>query len=182
MGFYPFKVGIAILAPMAIVAPVAYSSDYLTIIEAQKLLFPTADQFIKREMLLSDSQLSQIKDLAGVRQRNATPIVVIAKRKQEVLGRFFVDEVVGKHEFITYAAAIDPKGLVLGVEIMSYRETHGGEIRRENWRAHFRGKKLTDAFKLDRDVPNITGATLSCRNVLDGVKRLLALHKVVGIE
>ena len=49
----------------------------------------------------------------------------------------------------------------------------------EEWRDHFKGKTLDDKFKLDVDVPNISGATLSCRNVTDGIKRLLALQKVV---
>ena len=42
---------------------------------------------------------------------------------------------------------------------------------------------LADPFKLDRDIPNISGATLACRNVTDGVKRLLALkHAVLAHE
>ena len=65
------------------------------------------------------------------------------------------------------------------MEILSYRETHGGQIRAAEWRQHFVGKSLADPLKLDVDVPNISGATLSSRNVTDGVKRLLALHRVV---
>jgi Na+-transporting NADH:ubiquinone oxidoreductase subunit NqrC len=51
-------------------------------------------------------------------------------------------------------------------------------VREPGWRRHFVGKTLADRFKLDEDVPNISGATLSCRNVTDGVKRLLAIHKL----
>ena len=91
---------------------------------------------------------------------------------------FIVDDVIGKHEFITYATAIAPDGKVLGLEVMSYRETHGGQIRDAGWRQHFVGKTLASPFKLDEDVPNISGATLSSRNVLDGVKRLLVIHKL----
>ena len=61
---------------------------------------------------------------------------------------------------------------------MTYRETHGGEVREASWRKSFKGKKLSDPFKLDVDVPNITGATLSSRNILDGVKRVLVLLQV----
>ncbi|MFM6928116.1 MAG: FMN-binding protein, partial [Bdellovibrio sp.] len=39
-----------------------------------------------------------------------------------------------------------------------------------------------DPLKLDKDVPNITGATLSCRNVLDGVKRILIIQQVLNGE
>ena len=72
-----------------------------------------------------------------------------------------------------------PAGSVLGVEIISYRETHGGQIRDASWRAEFTGKTLADALRLGKDIPNISGATLSCRNVLDGVKRLLVIHDMV---
>jgi Na+-translocating ferredoxin:NAD+ oxidoreductase RnfG subunit len=86
--------------------------------------------------------------------------------------------VVGKHEFITYAAAISPQGKVLGIEVLIYRETYGYQVRDASWRNQFKGKTLQDAFKLDADVTNVTGATLSCRNVMNGVKRLLALQRV----
>jgi Na+-translocating ferredoxin:NAD+ oxidoreductase RnfG subunit len=62
---------------------------------------------------------------------------------------------------------------------MSYRETHGDEIRRKTWRDNFDGKSLADPLKLGKDIPNISGATLSCRNVTDGVKRVLSMLKVV---
>jgi Na+-transporting NADH:ubiquinone oxidoreductase subunit NqrC len=65
-----------------------------------------------------------------------------------------------------------------GVEVLVYRETHGYQIRNPEWRQAFVGKTLTDAFKLDQDIPNIAGATLSCKNVTNGVKRLLALQQV----
>lgn len=89
-----------------------------------------------------------------------------------------VDEVIGKHEFITYATGISPNGQVLGVEILSYRESKGGQVREASWRNLFRGKTVRDRFRLNQDIPNISGATLSCRNITDGVKRLLAIHAV----
>jgi Na+-translocating ferredoxin:NAD+ oxidoreductase RnfG subunit len=89
-----------------------------------------------------------------------------------------VDEVIGKHEFITYATAIGADGRVLGIEIMSYRETHGGQVREPGWRKQFVGKSVGDPFKLDQDIQNISGATLSCRNVMDGVKRLLVIQQM----
>ena len=93
-----------------------------------------------------------------------------------MLGHLIVDEVYGKHEFITYAAAIDPDGAVIGIEIMDYRETHGGEVREPSWRVQFRGKRSSDALELDADIANISGATMSCKHVTEGVRRLLALH------
>ena len=169
------------MTPIALVST-AFAVDYLNEAQAQKVLFKNADEFIKKSIKLTDQQISKIKELSGTRQKNGTPLIWEARKKNKILGYFFIDEVVGKHEYITYAMALDTENKVLGMEIMSYRETHGGEIKELSWRQNFIGKKISDPFQLDVDVPNITGATLSSRNVLDGVKRLLTLKKLLVDE
>ncbi len=166
------------LVPTAISIP-AFAADYLTAPQAQRVLFPTADEFVKTSVTLTDEQIEKIKSLSGVRQRTNSPQVWKAQKKGVSLGLFIVDEVVGKHEYITYSVGLTPEAAVVGIELLTYRETHGGEIKQESWRKQFKGKKLSDPFKLDVDVTNLTGATLSCRNVLDGVKRLLVLQQVL---
>jgi Na+-translocating ferredoxin:NAD+ oxidoreductase RnfG subunit len=168
----------ALLLPLAAVITPAHGADYLTVAAAQSLLFPGAKTFVERPLHFTGEQRDKIKELAGVRQRTEDQKVWRAERDGALVGFFIVDEVIGKHEFITYATAISPDGKVLGLEVMSYRETHGGQIRDASWRQHFVGKTLASPFKLDQDVPNISGATLSSRNVLDGVKRLLVIHKL----
>ena len=168
----------ALLLPMAALVSPAHATDYLTVAAAQSLLFPTAKTFAERPLKLTGEQRDRIKEVAGVRQRTDEQKMWRAEREGAFLGWFIVDEVVGKHEFITYATALSPDGRVIGIEVLSYRETHGGQIRDMGWRKHFVGKTLADPFKLDEDVPNISGATLSSRNVLDGVKRLLVMQKL----
>ena len=97
----------------------------------------------------------------------------------KLAGWFLLDEVYGKHEFITYAVALDATGTVRGIEIMDYRETHGGEVRNAKWRAQFTGKRAGAPLRLDEDIQNISGATLSCKHIGDGVKRLLATYETV---
>ncbi|WP_193161406.1 FMN-binding protein [Microbulbifer hainanensis] len=162
----------ALLPMTALVAP-AYSADYLTVEQAQRQFFPNASQFVDSTLDLDDDQRDQIKERAGTRQRRDNQRVWRAEQEGKNLGWMFVDDVIGKHEFITYALAVSPAGEVLGVEILSYRETHGGEVREASWRDQFNGKTLDDTIRLGKDVSNISGATLSCRNVTDGVRRLL---------
>ncbi|WP_346837234.1 FMN-binding protein [Microbulbifer sp. SAOS-129_SWC] len=162
----------ALLPITALVAP-AYAADYLTVEQAQRQFFPDASQFVDSALNFDDDQRDAIKDHAGTRQRRDRQQVWRAARDGEDLGWMFVDDVIGKHEFITYALAVSPEGAVLGMEILSYRETHGGEVRQADWREQFDGKSLDDALRLGKDVSNISGATLSCRNVTDGVRRLL---------
>ena len=143
----------AFIAAPLVVMPTAHATTYLTVEQAQQVLFP------------------------GER---LAPVAL--ERKERVwraanAGWFVVDEVLGKHELITYAVALDKAGRVRGVEILDYRESHGGEIRDPQWRLQFAGKTARDPLLLDRDIRNISGATLSCRHVTDGVKRILAMYE-----
>jgi Na+-translocating ferredoxin:NAD+ oxidoreductase RnfG subunit len=150
-----------------------HAVTYLNVEQAQQAIFPGA-RLTAVPLKLSDAQRKAIEKASDQRVRQTE----LKVWQVEGGGWFIVDEVIGKHEFITYATAISPAGKVLGVEILSYRETHGGQVREPSWRKTLVGKTLADHFKLDDDVPNITGATLSCRNVMDGVKRMLVIHKL----
>jgi FMN-binding domain len=157
----------------ALVAPSAFAVQYLTVDQAQKEIFP-GKSFTGASVKLTSGQRKAIEKIGGVR---------VLRDEQQVWrvsggSWFIVDEVVGKHEFITYALGLNGDGSVKQIEIMDYRETYGGEIRNASWRAQFTGKTSTAQLKLDRDIKNISGATLSCRHVTDGVKRLLAFYEV----
>ncbi|MES2318465.1 MAG: FMN-binding protein [Pseudomonadota bacterium] len=164
--------------PVAVLAAPAQGAGFMSLAQTQSLLFPGAKSFVEQRLNLSEEQRDRIKAMSGVRQRSAQLKFWRAERDGMLLGWFIADEVIGKHEFISYAAGIGIDGKVIGIDILDYRETHGGQVREAAWRKHFAGKSLSDAFKLDDDVPNISGATLSCRNLLDGVKRLLVVHKL----
>lgn len=174
----PFLIMAPAVAAAVVGGQYVYAEDFLTVQQAQQALFPTATAFVEAPVALSDEQRDQIKKIAGVGQRQAVQKTWRAEKNGELIGWFMVDDVIGKHDFITYAAAISAQGSVLGIEILSYRETHGGQVRQAQWRQNFSGKSLADGFKLGKDIPNISGATLSCRNVTDGVKRLLAVHQI----
>lgn len=164
-----------LLVPVAVVAaPVcACATQYLTVEQAQQTIFPGA-AFTPAFVTLTDAQRSEIERRSGVSVRS---------REQRVWrvssGAYFVvDEVIGKHEFITYAVGLDAGGRLHQIEIMEYRESYGYEIRNANWRRQFVGKQDGDALQLEVDIKNIGGATLSCRHIAEGVKRLLTFYQV----
>jgi hypothetical protein len=157
----------------ALVAPSAFAVQYLTVDQAQRAIYP-GKSFTAALVKLTSIQRKAIEQASGVR---------VLHDEQHVWrvsggGWFIVDEVVGKHEFITYAAGLNADGSVKQIEIMDYRETYGGQIRDQKWRAQFVGKNSKSTLKLDSDIKNISGATLSCRHITDGVKRLLAFYDI----
>lgn len=166
------------LLPVSAWVMTAHATQYLSLEEAQKTIFPKAARFEEASIQLTNEQKEKIEKLAGFNIRLNNQKVWKAFFGKELLGYFIVDEVYGKHEFITYSVGLTSKGTVAQVEIMDYRETYGGEVRNPLWRKQFVGKTLADPLKLDKDVMNISGATLSSRHITDGVKKLLAFYEV----
>ncbi len=151
-----------------------HAVTYLSIEQAQTVIFP-GKKLTSAAVELTKEQRKAIEKAGGIRVRNPD----LKVWKVEGGGWFFLDEVIGKHEFITYAVGVTQDGAVKQIEVMDYRETYGGQVRDAKWRAQFTGKKHGAKLKLDDDIRNISGATLSSRHIADGVRRLLATYELV---
>jgi len=157
----------------------AYAVQYLTVEQAQREAFPQATFFRTADVVLNPAQAEAVSERLSKKFKSGQRLRVWrAEQGSQLLGWFVTDAVIGKHLLIDYAVALSPSGEVERVEILEYRENYGGEIRREEWLRQFRGKEAGAALRLDEDVLNITGATLSCRHVTEGVKKIVAIADV----
>lgn len=169
---------------LAVVVLMAWAGDalgerYLTVAEAQKLMFPQADRFEAQVIRFTREQSTAIEKKSGVKVANLGNRLWLAHAGTNLLGVLVVDQVMGKHDVIDYAVAIAPDGRLLQLEVLEYRESHGGEIRSAKWREQFKGKHAASPLKLHGDIYNLSGATISCRHVTEGVKRVLATFELV---
>jgi hypothetical protein len=162
------------LPPAALISSASCATTYLTVEQAQALMFPNA-RFAPDFRTLTDAQAAAIEKDSGVNVRNRG----LQVWRVSTGGWFIADDVVGKHEFITFALGLDPTGAVKDIEILEYRESYGSEVRQPEWRAQFTGKRQGAKLKLDDDIKNISGATLSSKHITDGVKRLLSTYAIV---
>ena len=53
-----------------------------------------------------------------------------------------------------------------------YTGPNGGEVRLPAWRQQFVGKTVQSPIKVGSDIANISGATLSCTHLTEGIKRI----------
>lgn len=150
------------------------AEKYLTVEQARKIAFPNATRFEEQTLRFSAEQRAAIEQKSGVAVKVEGNKVTYAYEDARLLGVLFIDHVLGKHEIIDYSVAISPEGEVLGIEILEYRESYGYEIRGAKWRKQFVGKKPTAPLRLNKDIYNISGATMSCRHVTEGTRRVLA--------
>ncbi len=163
------------LATTVVLAPTtAFAVDNLSAEQAATAMFPVADRFESKDVALTAAQMQQLST-QGVSARSANWHVRIARHGAETLGYVVVDSVVGKFELIDYAVGISPDGSVKQVEVLAYRESHGHEVRLPAWRKQFVGKTAASPIHIGDDIANISGATLSCNHITDGVKRIVSV-------
>ncbi|MFC0170708.1 FMN-binding protein [Pseudoduganella danionis] len=158
----------------------AYAVQYLSVEQVQKLAYPDATAYRTQDVALSLAQMQQVEKLAGLPARSVNWHVIGAYNGDKLLGYLVLDDVIGKFELISYAVALNPDASIRQVEILTYRESHGGEIRLPAWRRQFTGKSAsTGGLTLGGGIAGISGATLSASHLTDGVRRIAAIAQVV---
>jgi len=163
-----------LIALAAVSAPlVAHAKIYVSVEQAQKILIPNKP-LVKTPIIVTDELQDKMRSASSIRH----PFQGDRIWKASDGSWFIVDEVVGKHEMITYAVALSPLGAVTGIEILEYVESYGYEVAEAQWRKQFIGKTAADPIKLNQDIQNIGGATLSCKHLTDGVKRVAVLYDI----
>ncbi len=169
------------LVPPAIVLSAsvpARATQYLSVVDAQHLAFPVATQFRPANVVYTPQQVAAIEKESGQPVRTRGEQVWRALDGEKLLGFFIVDYVIGKHLVIDYAVALEPDGKVRRVEVLEYRESYGFEVANADWLKQFEGKTSHDALEVDKDIRNISGATLSSHHITEGIKRVLAFYDV----
>jgi len=156
-------------------APIVIAADYLSLDAAQRAVYPDADSFQEIIVTQSPEKLQELLARAGPQPPHGTIRIWSATQGGKLLGHVFVDEVIGRQSLITYAVGIDADGALRNLEIMAYRESHGGEVRNPAWRAQFNRRNELEQLRFRTDIKNISGATLSSEHVTEGVRWLMAL-------
>lgn len=77
----------------------------------------------------------------------------------------------GKEGPMSIGVCFDNVGLVQSVTILSSEEEHGKKVAEESWLKQFKGKKVSDAFQVGRDVDGVSGATMSSKAVAETLRK-----------
>lgn len=160
------------LIPIIIHAQEDY--NLMSVEQAKTLIFPTAVKFVEQSFALTDDQKDLIAEATDLKVRfMEIPLWQAIDAQGKNVGVVVTDKVIGKHEFIVYALGITPEGKATAPFILDFRESYGQQVERDAWRDQFVGKTRHDRLRVGKDIDNISGATLSCVNVTNGVRRML---------
>jgi len=153
----------------------AAAETLLTQEQARKVVFPKSETVHPETKVLTTEQRAELENNTGLRFPEAEYPTFVAQSKSVADGYAVILNEIGKHENITFIVGVSPKGKVLEVAIMEYRESRGSEVKERRFLSQFHGKTSSDPIRVNQDIVNYTGATLSSYAIARGVRRALAL-------
>jgi hypothetical protein len=148
---------------------------YLTEEEALKLMFPKSAHIKKELLSVSADKKIVIEERIGWKFPEDVFEVYIGETGTQVDGYALVQNTIGKHKPMTYMVGVDARGHVSNVELLVFREARGSEVRTKRFNVQYEGKTVLDPVRINKDIINISGATMSVRSMTAGIKRVLVL-------
>ena len=143
--------------------------------EAAQVMFPDSEKIRRETLPLTAEQKTFVEEVIGWKFPETSFDVFIGETQGNVDGYALIQNTIGKHRPITYMVAVDSAGEVTNFEVLVYREARGNEIAMKRFNYQYQGKTIGDPVRINRDIINLTGATMSVRSASAGVKRVLVL-------
>lgn len=168
-----------------------FAFQLMTADEALKQIFGTKPQIIEETKELEGKELDQVKEQLGGKLHDYQEGSESAQVEAEDEVTFYFAEQDGKRYGaatvvtepgkwgpVTFIIAMDTKGTVRTVKVLSYEEKRGRPIARSSFLNQFQGKSSDDPVTVGKDISGISGATISSRSAAFAVRKAIVLYKV----
>lgn len=143
--------------------------------DAIKIMLPKSQRVRKEQLRLTAAQKESVEQRIGWKFPEETFDLYIGESGDTIDGYAMVHNTIGKHKHMTYMVGVDPKGECSDVELLVFREAKGSEVGRKRFNSQYEGKTVHDPIRINKDIINLSGATMSVRSINAGVKRVLVL-------
>lgn len=156
-------------------AELEHAEVFMSEDDAVKLMLPKS-QRIRRELIrLTHEKKEQIEERIGWKFPEESFEVYVGETGDKVDGYAVLHNTIGKHRHMTYMVGVDAEGRCMDVELLVFREAKGSEVGKKRFNSQYEGKTVSDPIRINKDIINISGATMSVRSISAGVKRVLVL-------
>ncbi len=181
VGWYTMVRFLLALVGLICTPPNASGQVLLTQEEALRLAFPEPATVERRTAFLAEDDLAEVRRLAIPAESNGRPVVTyyIGWKDGKPLGVAYFDAHRVRTLQEVLMIGIDLRGRVARIEILGFAEPPE-YMAPDGWLELFSGRGLDDGTSTRRDIPIITGATLTARATTAAVRRSLALHQVIA--
>ena len=154
---------------------VNHAEVFMTEEDAVKMTLPKSERIRKAVIRLNHEKKDAIEQRIGWKFPEESFELYIGETGDKIDGYAMVQNTIGKHKHMTYMVGVDSRGACTDVELLVFREAKGSEVGRKRFNAQYEGKTVSDPIRINKDIINISGATMSVRSINAGVKRVLVL-------
>jgi len=148
---------------------------YLTEEQALALIFPECDEIVTDEFVMTPEEKSSLEKLLSRRLYEDGFRTYIGKRDGAIQGYAIITEEIGKFHPFTFIVGAGTDGKISNIAVLVYRESRGGEIAKKRFLYQFMGKSFKNPIRINKDIINITGATMSVQCMCAGVRKVIAV-------
>ncbi|MBI2570433.1 MAG: FMN-binding protein [Candidatus Schekmanbacteria bacterium] len=153
----------------------ASAAVFLTLEEALSLAFPGCAAE-RRMLYLDEAQRQQVARAASKEVQAGIVDAYDGRCATGYAGTAFLDTHVVRTKTETVMVVVDPAGRIGRVEVLTFNEPEEYKPK-QLWYDVFRGKAPAAAeSNFDREIPNVTGATLTAGATRTAVRTALALR------
>jgi FMN-binding domain len=152
-----------------------HAEVFLSEDEAVKIVLPKSERIRQDVIRLTPEKKNQIEERIGWKFPEEAFEVYVGETGTRVDGFAVVQNTIGKHKPMTYMVGVDSQGSISDIELLVFREARGSEVRQKRFNSQYEGKTVLDPVRINKDIINISGATMSVRSMSAGIKRVLVL-------
>lgn len=167
--------GLALASPLA--APAA-ATVFHSQNDALALAFPDAERIESETFVLTAEQARRVEELARAPVETKLVRFWHGVRGDAIQGYALIDVHTVRTHPEAFMVVLEPQGGVRSVRILAFHEPLD-YLPPDRWYEQFSGRSERDALRVGGDVHGIVGATLSAQATAQGVRRALALYRVL---
>lgn len=152
-----------------------FAETFCSVEDALKIILPEAKDIKEEVKTLSEEQKKSIAKAAQVEfdpEFDKEFHFYISK-----MGAAVLDTVKGKWGPIKFMMAFDQQGNIKDLLVLELKERRGRPVKERKFLEQYIGKTIASPIKLNKDIKGIAGATISSRQMTNGIRKLVYIYE-----
>ncbi|MEA2073441.1 MAG: FMN-binding protein [Campylobacterota bacterium] len=166
-----------LIIPLLLLGMTLQAQILISPIDSMKENFGKEAEISKKNILLSKSNAKKVQKDARLKLDTKIYRIFSAKKGEQLLGYGILinRKVRSKNAVILYIIENDK---LTSIDIIAFNEPLE-YIPSNTWKEQFNNTSTSNYLQLNRDIPTITGATLSARSITDGSRLAFSLYNTL---
>jgi hypothetical protein len=173
-------ISLIFLTSWLVLSNVAQATVFYSKEEAFELAFGKGAEVEPQALFLTDEQAEKIEKMAQVKLDSKLFTLHVGKRGGQILGYAAIESHNVRTQPETVLILLSPSGELVRVEMLAFHEPPEYQPP-SRWFERLYRRPIGE-LRLNQGVDGISGATLSSRASLDGIRKVLAIYQVAVKE